>query len=65
MAHEVELVTTVERPTAVVARETTWAEFPTLWKTLRMDPVKLEPAEMVVVHHRRGRVLATETHHVR
>ena len=34
MEHEVELVTTVERPTAVVARETTWAEFPTLWKTL-------------------------------
>jgi 8-oxo-dGTP diphosphatase len=38
---------------------------PTLWKTLGMDAVKLEPGQMLVIHNRRGRVLATETHHVR
>jgi 8-oxo-dGTP diphosphatase len=38
---------------------------PTLWKTLGMDAEKLEPGQMEVIHHRRGRVLATETHHVR
>lgn len=33
-AYDVQLVDAVERPTAVVAEETTWAEFPTVWGKL-------------------------------
>ena len=32
--HEVQLTTTRQRPTAVVAARTTWAEFPSLWGRL-------------------------------
>ena len=32
--HEVKVVTTEPTPTAVVARTTTWQEFPSLWGTL-------------------------------
>jgi len=31
VSHEVQVVTTSPRSTAVVARATTWAEFPKLW----------------------------------
>ena len=34
MSHEVQVVTTNPRPTAVVARSTTWPEFPSLWMQL-------------------------------
>jgi effector-binding domain-containing protein len=34
MSHEVQVVTTSPRLTAVVARATTWAEFPKLWMQL-------------------------------
>ena len=34
MSHEVQVVTTSPRPTAVVARATTWAEFPSVWMQL-------------------------------
>ena len=32
---------------------------PALWKALGIDDVRLEPGEMLVVHHRRGKVLGT------
>jgi 8-oxo-dGTP diphosphatase len=35
---------------------------PSVFDALGLDPVVLEPAGMVVVHHRGGRILATETH---
>src|SRR5947207_6359365 len=34
MESEVELTTTAESPTAVVAATTTWERFPTLWKEM-------------------------------
>ncbi len=37
---------------------------PMVWETLGLDKHKLEPAGMLVVHHRRGRVLAVERHQV-
>jgi 8-oxo-dGTP pyrophosphatase MutT (NUDIX family) len=38
---------------------------PALWKALGIGEVRLEPGEMLVLHHRHGKVLATETHHIR
>jgi 8-oxo-dGTP diphosphatase len=38
---------------------------PAVWEALGIAEVRLETAEMLVLHHRKGRVLATETHHVR
>ena len=38
---------------------------PAVWEALGVDDIRLEPGEMIVVHHRRRRVLATETHRVR
>ena len=38
---------------------------PQLWDALGCPDRKLEPAEMVVLHHRSGTVLAVELHHVR
>ena len=35
---------------------------PLLWEALGVADIKLEPAGMVVVHHRRGRVVAVEQH---
>jgi 8-oxo-(d)GTP phosphatase len=35
---------------------------PHVFAALGLDPVKLEPAGLLVVHHRRGRVLAVESH---
>lgn len=35
---------------------------PEVFEALGIDEVRLEPGEFVVVHHRRGRVLATEQH---
>jgi len=37
---------------------------PLVWEALGIDPVKLEPAGVLVVHHRRGQVVALETHGV-
>ena len=37
MAYEVIIERTTERPTAVVKANTTWREFPTLWRTLLDD----------------------------
>jgi len=34
MEYDVELTTTAESPTAVVAATTTWERFPTLWKEM-------------------------------
>lgn len=34
MGSDVRLVATTERPTAVVAQQTTWSEFPSLWRDL-------------------------------
>ena len=38
---------------------------PAIFEVLGLDDPKLEPGEMVVVHHRNGRVVATERHAVR
>ncbi len=38
---------------------------PAVWEALGVDDFRLEPGEMIVVHHRRRRVLATEAHRVR
>ena len=38
---------------------------PALWEALGCPDRKLEPAQMVVLHHRGGKVLAVELHHVR
>lgn len=38
---------------------------PSIFDALEIDDVKLPPAGFVVVHHRRGRVVATEQHGVR
>lgn len=37
---------------------------PLVWETLGVEKHKLAPAAMIVVHHRRGRVLAVESHEV-
>ena len=37
MAYDVTIERTAERPTAVVRANTTWREFPTLWRTLLDD----------------------------
>jgi 8-oxo-dGTP diphosphatase len=39
--------------------------FPQLFAALGLADRKLEPSEMVVVHHRKGKVVAFETHRVR
>jgi len=36
---------------------------PELFWLLNLEEEPLSPAEMVVCHHRRGRLLATERHH--
>ncbi|WP_426245910.1 NUDIX hydrolase [Nocardioides sp. LHG3406-4] len=38
---------------------------PTVFDALGVDEVELEPAAMLVVHHRKGRVVATEQHPLR
>ena len=38
---------------------------PWVFEALRLDPVRLEPSELLVVHHRKRKVLATERHRVR
>jgi 8-oxo-dGTP diphosphatase len=38
---------------------------PTVFETLGLDDPGLEPGELVVVHHRKGRIVALETHGVR
>ena len=38
---------------------------PALYDALRVDAVKLEAGAMLVAHHRKGRVVATELHHTR
>jgi 8-oxo-dGTP diphosphatase len=37
---------------------------PLVWEALGLERVKLEPASMLVVHHRRGAVVGLETHGV-
>ena len=37
---------------------------PAVFDVLGLDQIKLEPGGMVVVHHRRGKVVATETHQI-
>lgn len=37
---------------------------PAVWDALGLPPVRLEPGAMLVVHHRKGRVVATERHQV-
>ena len=36
-----------------------------VFDALGIEPIKLEPGALVVVHHRHGEVVATEQHHVR
>jgi 8-oxo-dGTP diphosphatase len=38
---------------------------PQLWKALGFEERKLDPAEMVVLHHRKGKVVSLEVHRVR
>jgi len=38
---------------------------PVVFETLGVEDPGLDPAEMLVVHHRRGKVVALERHHVR
>ncbi len=38
---------------------------PAVFDALRVDGVKLEAGAMLVVHHRKGRVIATELHDTR
>ncbi|RYP85183.1 NUDIX hydrolase [Nocardioides guangzhouensis] len=38
---------------------------PQLWEALGFEDRKLEPAELVVLHHRKGRVVSLEVHRVR
>jgi 8-oxo-dGTP pyrophosphatase MutT (NUDIX family)/phosphohistidine phosphatase SixA len=36
---------------------------PQVFEALGLEKIKLEPAELLVVHHRKGRILAVEQHH--
>ena len=35
---------------------------PALWQALGIDPIKLDPGELLVIHRRRGEIVATERH---